>query len=82
MAKKGNVMIEDDIVVDVHDKFFKLMAEQSEKTDPLLVAGVMMALATRLYKSAVPDDEFDRIMDFIVTNSDKIQEFGFKKTLH
>ena len=45
-------------------------AAQNEQT--LIVAGVMMAQALKIYKTALADDEFDKMLDAILRSREDI----------
>ena len=63
-----------------YDKAFKLACQEQ----PQLVAGVFMALALRLYKSFLDNDEYNNMVDTISESRDSIEPFlNLKKeTLH
>ena len=44
-----------------------------EKNDPLVVAGIMMAQAIKIYKTALPEEDFDRMMDTISDSKDIVK---------
>ena len=43
--------------------------------NPLAVAGVMTAIAMSIYKTALPDIEFDMMAESIYNNRDKVKTF-------
>lgn len=49
-------------------KFEKLTEELCKDGEhaPLVVAGVMMAQAMRIYKTALPNEDFDRLIETIL----------------
>jgi len=67
-----------------YQKFYNLLSQECTKIDPLVVAGTMMALATKLYKSTLDIEDFKRVLYFMADNSDMVEEFPDidPKTLH
>ena len=47
---------------------------ENEKVDILMVAGIMMAQALRIYKTTMSQEEYDLITDAILKSRDRIQE--------
>ena len=58
---------------DLYQKMYKDLNKLCEKNDPLMVAGIMMAQAIKVYKTALPDDEFERMMDTISDSKDIVK---------
>ena len=58
-------------------KFEKLTEELCKDgvNNPLEVAGVMMAQAMRIYKTALADDEFERLVETILESRHGITPF-------
>ena len=57
----------------VYREFEQFVGQQfSNEVDPLIVAGVMMAQALKIYKTALADDEFDRMLDAILRSREEI----------
>ncbi len=57
----------------VYREFEHFVGQQfSNKTDPLVVAGIMLAQALKIYKTALSDSEFDGMLDAIIRERDKI----------
>ena len=58
-------------------KFEKLTEElcKNGQHGPLEVAGVMMAQAMRIYKTALADDEFERLVETILESRHGITPF-------
>ena len=50
----------------VYNKVFRLMTRLCRDHDPLAVSGVMLAQALRLYKTSLPIDDFDLLLDEIM----------------
>ena len=50
----------------VYSEVFRLMTRLCRDHDPLAVSGVMLAQALRLYKTTLPIDDFDLLLDEIM----------------
>ena len=50
----------------VYNEVFRLMTRLCRDYDPLAVSGVMLAQALRLYKTTLPIDDFDLLLDEIM----------------
>ena len=53
-------------VNEVYNEVFRLMTRLCRDYDPLAVSGVMLAQALRLYKTSLPIDDFDLLLDEIM----------------
>ena len=53
-------------VNEVYNEVFRLMTRLCIDHDPLAVSGVMLAQALRLYKTSLPIDDFDLLIDEIL----------------
>ena len=58
---------------DLYQKMYKDLNKLCEKNDPLMVAGIMMAQAIKIYKTALPDEEFEKMMDTIADAKDIVK---------
>ena len=50
----------------VYNEVFRLMTRLCRDHDPLAVSGVMLAQALRLYKTSLPIDDFDLLLNEIM----------------
>ena len=50
----------------VYSEVLRLMTRLCRDHDPLAVSGVMLAQALRLYKTTLPIDDFDLLLDEIM----------------
>jgi len=50
----------------IYNQVFKTMTELCKHHDPLAVSGVLLAQALRLYRTALPMDDFDLLIDEIM----------------
>ncbi len=67
-------------VNEVYSEVFRLMMRLCRDYDPLAVSGVMLAQALRLYKTSLPIDDFDLLLDEImVTIKDEVKPFDIPR---
>ena len=45
-------------------------------TEPLMIAGTLMAQAMRLYKTALSEDDYGRMMQSIMDSKDEVKPYG------
>ena len=57
----------------LYQQMYKALNNLCEKNDPLMVAGIMMAQAIKIYKTALPDEDFERMMDTIADSKDIVK---------
>ena len=50
----------------IYKQVFKTMTELCKQHDPLAVSGVLLAQALRLYRTALPIEDFDLLIDEIM----------------
>lgn len=50
----------------------KLLTEQ---TDPLQVAGVLMAQAMQLYKTILTEEDYTKLLEKIMSSKDQVRKF-------
>jgi len=58
---------------DLYQKMYGDLNKLCEKNDPLMVAGIMMAQAIKIYKTALPKEDFERMMDTIADSKDIVK---------
>ena len=51
----------------IYSEVFRVMTRLSRNYEPLAVSGVMLAQALRLYKTSLPIDDFDLLIEEIMT---------------
>ena len=67
-------------VNEVYSEVFRLMTRLCRDHDPLAVSGVMLAQALRLYKTSLPIDDFNLLLDEIMaTIKDEIKPFDIPR---
>ena len=71
-TNKGEGM-KDKKIKDLYHKMYSDLNKLCEKNDPLVVAGIMMAQAIKIYKTALPEEDFDRMMDTISDSKDIVK---------
>ena len=75
--ERENVVIKefkkDKKLSDLYQKMYRDLNKLCEKNDPLMVAGIMMAQAIKIYKTALPDEDFERMMDTIADSKDIVK---------
>ena len=57
----------------LYQQMYKDLNKLCEKNDPLMVAGIMMAQAIKIYKTALPEEDFERMMDTIADSKDIVK---------
>ena len=57
----------------LYQKMYRDLNKLCEKNDPLMVAGIMMAQAIKIYKTALPEEDFERMMDTIADSKDIVK---------
>jgi hypothetical protein len=69
----------DQAIVELYDKIYQFAGENFGEYDPLAVAAVMMATALRIYKTGLPDDDFDKMVQHVYDNRHKVLPFDTPK---
>jgi len=62
-----------DKVTDVYDVVGRVTATLLEEHDPLALAAVLMVMGMRIYKTVLDPNEYDQIVDDVVSRKDRIQ---------
>ena len=57
----------------LYDKNWRAIEKLCETNDPLIVAGVILAQALKLYKTALSDHDFERMMQTILDSRTEIR---------
>ena len=60
---------------EIHRKTMMFMHEQLENTDAQIVASTLLAIAMRLYKTILTPSDFEKFMNVIANELDKIEPF-------
>ena len=68
---------------DIYNKIFKQAIRHMQKHAPQMVAGTLMAIAIRLYKTSLSEDGFSEMLQTIMDSEKKIKSyFDEEDTLH
>ena len=58
---------------DLYHKMYRDLNKLCEQNDPLMVAGIMLAQAMKIYKTALPQQDFEKMMDTIANSKDIVK---------
>ena len=68
---------------DIYNKIFAQPIRHIKKHEPQMVAGTLMAIAIRLYKTNLSEDGFHEMLQTVLDSEDKIKSyFDDKETIH
>ena len=68
---------------DIYNKIFEQSVKHMKDYEPQMVAGTLMAIAIRLYKTSLSDDGFSEMLQTILDSENDIRPYGDdKETLH
>ena len=68
---------------EIYDKIFGQAVRHMKKHEPQMVAGTLMAIAIRLYRTSLSDDGFSQMLQTILDSEDDVKPYGDDKdTLH
>ena len=68
---------------DIYNKVFAQAVRHMKKHEPQMVAGTLMAIAIRLYKTSLSDDGFSEMLQTILDTEGDVRSYGDDKdTLH
>ena len=68
---------------EIYDKIFKESVDHMKTYEPQMVAGTLMAIAIRLYKTELSDDGFSEMPQTILDSEKDIKPyFDDKETIH
>tara|TARA_R110000796_G_scaffold2788_2_gene10712 strand:+ start:683 stop:919 length:237 start_codon:yes stop_codon:yes gene_type:complete len=68
---------------DIYNKIFAESVKHMKKYEPQMVAGTLMAIAIRLYKTNLSDDGFHEMLQTVLDSEDNIKSyFDDEETLH
>ena len=60
---------------DIYNKIFEESVNHMKKYEPQMVAGTLMAIAIRLYKTSLSDDGFSQMLQTVLDSEDKIKSY-------
>ena len=67
---------------DIYNKIFEQSVKHMKKYETQMVAGTLMAIAIRLYKTSLSDDGFHDMLQTILESEDDIRPYKDKETVH
>ena len=68
---------------DIYNKIFDQSVKHMEKYEPQMVAGTLMAIAIRLYRTSLSDDGFSEMLQTILDSEKDVKSyFDDKETIH
>ena len=68
---------------EIYNKIFEQSIKHMKKYETQMVAGTLMAIAIRLYKTSLSNDGFSQMLQTIVDSEDEIRPYGDdKETVH
>ena len=68
---------------DIYNKIFKQSVQHMKDYEPQMVAGTLMAIAIRLYKTKLSDEGFSQMLQAILDSEGDIKSYAVdKETLH
>jgi len=68
---------------DIYNKIFDQAIQHMKKHEPQMVAGTLMAIAIRLYKTSLSEDGFSEMLQTILESEKDVKSyFDDKETLH
>ena len=68
---------------DIYNKIFAESLKHMKKYEPQMVAGTLMAIAIRLYKTNLSDDGFAEMLQTVLDSEKDIKPYGDdEETIH
>ena len=69
---------------DIYNKIFKQSVNHMKKYEPQMVAGTLMAIAIRLYRTSLSDDGFSEMLQTILDSEKSVKSYfdDEKDTIH
>ena len=68
---------------DIYNKIFDQAVRHMKKHEPQMVAGTLMAIAIRLYRTSLSDDGFSEMLQTILDSEKSVKSyFDDKETIH
>ena len=67
---------------EIYNKIFEESVNHMKKYEPQMVAGTLMAIAIRLYKTNLSDDGFSQMLQTVLDSEDDIRPYKDKETIH
>ena len=67
---------------DIYNKIFKETIKHMKTYEAQMVAGTLMAIAIRLYRTHLSDDGFHSMLQTVLDSEQEIRPYDEKETLH
>ena len=69
---------------DIYNKIFRQSVNHMKKYEPQMVAGTLMAIAIRLYKTSLSEDGFSEMLQTILESEKDVKSYfdDEEETLH
>ena len=67
---------------DIYDKIFAETLRHIKRYEVQMVAGTLMAIAIRLYKTTLDDKGFHSMLQTVLDSEDEIRPYDDKETIH
>ena len=70
---------------ETYNKIFRQSVNHMKKYEPQMVAGTLMAIAIRLYRTTLSDDGFHQMLQTVLDSEEDVKSyfnFDEKETLH
>ena len=67
---------------DIYNKIFEESVKHMKKYETQMVAGTLMAIAIRLYKTTLDDDGFHSMLQTVLDSEDEVRPYNDKETIH
>ena len=67
---------------EIYNKIFEESIKHMKKYETQMVAGTLMAIAIRLYKTSLSEDGFSQMLQTILDSEEDIRPYTDKETLH
>ena len=72
-------------VQEIYNKIFKQTVRHMKTYEPQMVAGTLMAIAIRLYRTSLSDDGFHQMLQTVLDSEEDVKsyfDFDEKETIH
>ena len=74
-------MISDDSLLKLYNSYLRFTDDQLNDHDAMAVAGIMLAQALSIYRTAMNDEDYNNMIDTISNSRDKVKSFNDDKVL-
>lgn len=74
-TERKNQMIQDQDLQKLYDEYMEFTGKKISEDNAMAVAGIMLAQALSIYKTALSNDEFNHIIQTISDSRDQVKSF-------